>query len=597
MTSAYDNLILSETGLISYYPLNETSGTTATDLKSGYNGTISATGVTLGVASLLASDAETAMRFDGSSGLITLNALLNPSGWTAFTAECWVSLPSGVSLTNAPRLLSNSKPDTDNKGLEFGWYSGTGNPGGLFGAAGNGTTWSGWSSSGNGTPPAAVVYHIAMTYDGAKVTCWINGKAVAYSGSLTGALAAGTNGNLTVGESSLVGGYLAMTLQKLAVYNAALSSARLITHYLAGVPSVTQTYAAAVLADSPARYYRLGDASGSLSALDASTNAQTATVNSSTAFAFGAAGALLSSADTAATLNGSGQATTTTTTGLPSAGSAATLEGWLKLGASGGSAMGAVSIGTSATAQAHLFLSAIPGTPPQVYANDGAETSHLYVDTGWHYVAVVYNGSSLLSLYLDGSLATTVATTAITWSYASAHSLALGMLTDSTFGLTGSLDEAAVYTTALSAAQIQKHYAAALQQVITGAANPLGGQGSLTASALGLLAANPLVSVGSVTGAGILQAAAQALGGQGTLVAQAVALAATQALGGQGGVTLTRLLGLGQAFALGGEGSVTASPPAAAYLLALTLADAALAQVTLGDVALALVRLADTEGF
>lgn len=84
-------------GASAYWRLGETSGTTAKDSINGYDGAISG-GVTLNQPGALA-DGNPAMRFDGTTGLITVaQAAYSAFGTGPASWECWVkqvALPTG----------------------------------------------------------------------------------------------------------------------------------------------------------------------------------------------------------------------------------------------------------------------------------------------------------------------------------------------------------------------------------------------------------------------------------------------------------------------------------------------------------------------
>jgi hypothetical protein len=110
---AYADVVLAD-GASGYWPLQETSGTTAVASAGGVNGTISG-GVTLGVPGPWTG--ATAMRFDGVDGKISLAAPLG--AWAAFgtgplTLECWFRLPA---LPGAQMVYVDLKDDgTTNAG-------------------------------------------------------------------------------------------------------------------------------------------------------------------------------------------------------------------------------------------------------------------------------------------------------------------------------------------------------------------------------------------------------------------------------------------------------------------------------------------------
>src|SRR5262245_49840626 len=109
--SAYSDKGIAD-GAVAFWRLNETSGTTAVDIKGGNNGTISG-GVTLNQPGGT-SDGDKAMAFNGSTGTIVSSAMTIPA---ACTIEVWAnttaSTPSvflpfiSTRVAGAGVLLSN----------------------------------------------------------------------------------------------------------------------------------------------------------------------------------------------------------------------------------------------------------------------------------------------------------------------------------------------------------------------------------------------------------------------------------------------------------------------------------------------------------
>ncbi|WP_143264661.1 PKD domain-containing protein [Arthrobacter sp. 49Tsu3.1M3] len=95
-----------------YWRLGESSGSTATDSGAVGNPGTYVTGVTLGAAGALAGTANTAARFDGSSGLLSSNAQFsNP---TTYSEELWFN----TTTTNGGKLIGFGNQPT---GLSSGY--------------------------------------------------------------------------------------------------------------------------------------------------------------------------------------------------------------------------------------------------------------------------------------------------------------------------------------------------------------------------------------------------------------------------------------------------------------------------------------------
>jgi hypothetical protein len=85
-----------------------------------------------------------------------------------------------------------------------------------------------------------------------------------------------------------------------------------------------------------------------------------------------------------------------------------------------------------------------------------------FAQAGWHDVALVRSGAAL-NLYVDGVKDATTIT--LSTSFGSANSFVIGArASDKNWGMIGLIDEAAIYTTALSDGVIADHYASAIPE-------------------------------------------------------------------------------------------------------------------------------------
>jgi len=220
--SAYDTLILGETGILRYYPLNDAVGSsTAVDLASGQNGTVSGT-VPFGTASLLGPDAETAVTL-GGAGSISIPTTGLPTGSSSWSLEIWFKSPNAAAQYV---LLSMGNTSVANQGVGFEQVS---NGFGTF-------IWAVATSGPFSSSNTIDHFHIVSTYDGTTLRTYVNG-VLAGSGSpftinlvQAGAFigAAPNNSFLTTG-----------VLQKAAIYNVVLTAAQVSNHYAAGAPTAT----------------------------------------------------------------------------------------------------------------------------------------------------------------------------------------------------------------------------------------------------------------------------------------------------------------------------------------------------------------------
>lgn len=210
--------------------------------------------------------------------------------------------------------------------------------------------------------------------------------------------------------------------------------------------TVDTSYRALVMSDSPAAYWRLGESSGT-TAVD-----QMAVANGTYGggVALGAAGALVSDADTAAGFDGlSGRVSAPAVAALDPT-TALTIEAWINPDTTRGTTW-IVNKGIM------YYLYVVDGT-----INFGAFTDNWkavitpLVSTGsWQHFVGTYDGTTFV-LYRDGVVVgQTLSAGPI---LASTTPLFIGAYDATTQYFDGSIDEVAVYTRALSAAQVLAHF-------------------------------------------------------------------------------------------------------------------------------------------
>jgi RHS repeat-associated protein len=221
----------------------------------------------------------------------------------------------------------------------------------------------------------------------------------------------------------------------------------------------TSAYAPTILSDSPTLYYRLDDSSGTV-ARDSSGNGRDATYQSG--ITLGVAGAVANDTDTAVQGSGSRSiAGFAAGTGLPTGNAPRTVEAWFKTTATG--KQGLVTYGTQTNTQA-FGLDILSPTQLFVFTwnNDVSFTAPSTITNNtWHDAVAVYDGAGHVTVYLDGAplgTATLAGTTLNT--VVSAQGLVMGSEMTGSVPFNGSLDEVAVYPTALSAARVLAHWQA-----------------------------------------------------------------------------------------------------------------------------------------
>ena len=237
VATGYQALVLASAP-ISYWPLNETSGTTAVDMASGLNNITYGGTYTLGDVSLR-NDGNTSVLFTsattaagGNTG-VAYNNSLNPS---QFTVEFWYK---HLNATTAQYLVSlqdrSGTPAANRLGYAFQQHNAATRFQFTYGKPGNN----------NGTLTSSTdlvlgsVYHVVATYDGTNMSMYVNGVLnttivdtyVPATPTQPGFTIGSRNGNTSAPSN----------IQDVALYSRALSAAEILSHYT-GAPA-TLSYA------------------------------------------------------------------------------------------------------------------------------------------------------------------------------------------------------------------------------------------------------------------------------------------------------------------------------------------------------------------
>lgn len=214
-------------GPTSYWRLGETTGTTAADSAGSSPGTI-AGGVTLGLPGAIVGDPDTAMGFDSASRQyikVSDTAALDFTG--DFSVEAWAK----------PAVLNGVGGAIVHKGGPSGYSVWQYRLSTTSGNQWRGTVFVGTTAiqvTAPGTPSTTSWTHLVMTKAGNTLTLYVNGAAVAsttFSGTVNT-----SNGNLAIGRTgSSNTDYFNGQIDEVAVYPTALSAARVLAHYQAGI--------------------------------------------------------------------------------------------------------------------------------------------------------------------------------------------------------------------------------------------------------------------------------------------------------------------------------------------------------------------------
>jgi Concanavalin A-like lectin/glucanases superfamily/PKD domain len=222
-------------------------------------------------------------------------------------------------------------------------------------------------------------------------------------------------------------------------------------------------YGKAVLSDGAADYWRLGESSGNTAFNYASGNDAT----EGSGVSDGQTGAISGDADTAAKFSGgsSGTATTMATEPAPTN---FTAEAWIKTTTHSGGKIIGYGDSTGQTSSnydrhiymdnsGHIWFGVYPGQVKTV------ESPNTYNDGQWHQVVATLDSAAGMVLYVDGHQVGSDPSTTSAQAYTGYWHLGGDTLNGwssqpSSQDFNGTIDEAAVYPTALSANQVSRHY-------------------------------------------------------------------------------------------------------------------------------------------
>ncbi|WAX55907.1 PKD domain-containing protein [Jatrophihabitans cynanchi] len=441
-------------GATHYWRLDQAAGSVNYDY-AGFDDLTLNSGVTPGVTGALLNDADTASSFDGSTGLgATSNAVPGPN---TFTVSAWFSTTrsGGGKIVGFGDKNSGNSSNYDRHiymdsagRINFGVYNG---------------------ASFVITSPSTYrdgSYHFAVgTLSSAGMALYIDGKLIGTNAGTT--VGQSYNGYWRVGGDSTWSGnrYFNGSIDDVAIYPTALSAAQIRQQYvdsgrtIVGSTAPSDGYGSTVWNDSPALYYRLDETSGT-TATDRSGN----TNNGSFAggYTLGVASPVSGAGHTAVTFDGT---TGTLASGAQTAGpNVYSEELWFNTTSTSGGKLigfGNARTGSSSNYDRHVYMLASGQLVFGTYTGqiNVATSSGTYNDGKWHYV-VATQGADGMSLYVDGQL---VATNPQTQAQSFNGYWRIGGDNLNGWGannayFAGTIDEAAVYPTELTPAQVSAHY-------------------------------------------------------------------------------------------------------------------------------------------
>jgi PKD repeat protein len=226
--SNYSPTVLGTPGLIHYWRLNETAGTTFVDSVGASPATTSG-GPTLGTPGGVPNDSDKSTRFDGVDD--AASAQVDLSGTPAITVEFWLKWSSYTSLDHL--ALEFTKNFNDNSG-GFLIDPDAQQLGGTFGVG------VGSGASRNNVffarPSAGQWHHYAFVLDTAapaatEITPYVDGEPVAYSKLDNGSGGGFANSTLSLMSRATSTLFGAGDLDEVAIYNRALGAGEVDEHF------------------------------------------------------------------------------------------------------------------------------------------------------------------------------------------------------------------------------------------------------------------------------------------------------------------------------------------------------------------------------
>lgn len=450
---------------IAYWRLDEAGGSSPDVATNSGSLSASGNGVYLGAPlrqqpGTLAGSADPAVAFDGLVQKLDVpyQAALNPSG--RLTVELWVRLGGSLGTIRSP-LSSRHLPAGGAYGYVF--YTTLGNQWEF-------RTHTGLAASRvlGGVVQSNAWTHLVGVYDGVATRLYVNGVAVGYP--VTNAFAANTVTPLRIGGGANEGSgafFWPGRIDEVAIYNTALSPARVAAHHQAGTNAAPATpYEQVVLADGPVGYWRLNEPAAPPLAVATNRGTLGSLANGTyqAGTAPGDAGPrppqfIGFEADNRACAFDGTNGFVSTAAGLLNKRSTFTLTGWIKRAGPQGLRAGlfgqndAVEFGY---AHDTTLLCVDFGAATNVTATNAIP------DGQWHHVAVVRNASRL-ALYTNAALAAVadLFTTGVA-SNGSRFNLGGAVLDAAAGCFRGSLDEVAVFDRALTLEQLAGHYFSAV---------------------------------------------------------------------------------------------------------------------------------------
>jgi len=439
-----DTTPVTPAGLVSLWKFDEGSGTKASDSADSNPGTVNGAVWTTGIIG-------DALSFDGVNDHVLVPDAANLDLTNQFTLEAWVNPASAVSSYLGAAIISKVGGAAGDNGYQFGLTQGNKQVFCIFNAAGE--TWPANQLMASPDQPVPVNKwsHIACTYDNSVLKIYLNG-------ALIGSKTIGSKSVVNSSSSLYISGdgnnhaYFHGLIDEAAVYNTALSAGEIQKHYTDVQTTTTPS--------GLVSYWKLDEGSGTTASDSADSNP--GTVNGAV-WTTGIIGNALS-------FDGVNDHVLVPDAANLDLTKQFTLEAWINPASVVASSFGAAiisKVGGAAGNNGYQF--GLMQGSKQVFCNFNAAgepwpTNQLLASPAqpipvnkWSHIACTYD-NSVLRAYLNGALigSKTIGSKSVV---NSSSDLVISGDGNNHGYFHGLIDEAAVYNTALSAGEIQKHYA------------------------------------------------------------------------------------------------------------------------------------------
>ncbi len=449
-------------GASDFWRFDEAAGNPSVYDWTGFSDLATGTGLTRGVAGAT-NDSDAATSFDGTAngGAATQSAITGPN---TFTLETWIN----TTTTSGGKIIGFGDQPVGGTSGSYDRHVYMDNAGHIiFGVYNNGVN----TVSSNGTYNDGQYHQIVASLSGAGMVLYIDGKKVGSNqGTTSGQPYSGYwrigGDNLGGWPSQPASNNFAGTIDDTAIYPTALSLTQVQKHYLDSgrtlniPPAPTDRYGKAVYADSPDLYWRL-DENGGPTAKDASPNGDDGIYNQIAGYQ--TPSNVTGSNGTGVTLDGaSSQIDSSQSVSNPTVYSE---ELWFNTTTTRGGKLigfGDNQVGSSNNYDRHVWMLNSGQLEFGTYTGqtNTITSAGSYNDGNWHQL-VATQGPAGMVLYVDGKSVGTNPTTG-----AQSYTGYWKVGGDVTWGgsdswyFAGAVDEVAVYSSALTAAQVLTHYKA-----------------------------------------------------------------------------------------------------------------------------------------